>query len=156
MISLDLGTHKFHLRAAAVFTFGDAVLLHRLEGDEFWTLPGGRVEPGEDAARTVIREMREELGQEVTCGELLYVVENFFDDRGRQYHEIGLYFSAAFAPHSSMLDTATSHVGIEGNQRLEFKWFTRHRLVDVDVRPSFLRVALAESVPRFRHVVQRG
>lgn len=156
MISLDLGTHQFHLRAAAVFSFGDAILLHRLESDAFWALPGGRVEPGEDAARTVVREMREELGQEVTCGDVLFVVENFFDDRGRQHHEVGLYFNAAFAPDSSMLDITTSHAGIEGQHRLEFKWFSRRELAGVDVRPSFLRSALAEAHPRFQHVVQRG
>lgn len=155
MISVDIGTHRFQLRAAAVFTAGDFVLLHRLEGDAFWTLPGGRVEPGEDAACTLVREMREELGQEVVCGDLVYVVENFFEDGGRQNHELGLYFSAAFAANSPILNTAKTHAGVEGSQRLEFEWFAPDRLANIDIRPSFLRLALAERERRFRHVVQR-
>ena len=36
--------------------------------------------------------MVEELNERVECAELLYVVENFFEHRGRPNHEIGLYF----------------------------------------------------------------
>jgi acetyl-CoA carboxylase carboxyl transferase subunit beta len=33
-----------------------------------WTLPGGRVEPGESPAQAVVREVAEETGLEVTAG----------------------------------------------------------------------------------------
>ncbi|WP_395848191.1 hypothetical protein [Cystobacter fuscus] len=49
MLSFDTPTHRFHLRAAAVIRQGPRVLLHRLETDTFWALPGGRVEPGVEA-----------------------------------------------------------------------------------------------------------
>ncbi|HKN54020.1 MAG TPA: NUDIX domain-containing protein [Amycolatopsis sp.] len=35
-----------------------------------WSLPGGRVEPGETDAEAVVREVREETGLEVTPGPL--------------------------------------------------------------------------------------
>jgi hypothetical protein len=63
MISFDAGTHRFNLRAAAVIFQGAYVLQHRVDGDDFWSLPGGRVEPGEDAAKTAIREMLEERSE---------------------------------------------------------------------------------------------
>ena len=82
MISFDFGSHKFQVRAAAIFIWRSSVLLHRLEDDSFWALPGGRVEPGENAAETVVREMREELEQDAVCGPLTYVANlrrrNFF------------------------------------------------------------------------------
>ncbi len=40
-----------------------------------WSVPGGRVEPGEDDATAVVREVREETGLEVAVGELLGTVE---------------------------------------------------------------------------------
>jgi ADP-ribose pyrophosphatase YjhB (NUDIX family) len=156
MISFDLASHKFQVRAAAIFIWQGSVLLHRLQEDSFWALPGGRVEPGEDCARTVVRAMREELEQDVVCGPLTYVVENFFEDRGRQNHEIGFYFQASFAPSSKMLDATRSHIGIEGNRRLEFRWLQLASLAGVDLRPSFLRQSLSEPTPHFKHIVQRG
>lgn len=38
------------------------------------------------------REMREELGCEVTIGPLLWVIDNFFRHRSVDHHELGLYF----------------------------------------------------------------
>lgn len=40
-----------------------------------WTLPGGRVEPGEDDATAVVREVAEETGLTVVVGDLLGEVE---------------------------------------------------------------------------------
>jgi 8-oxo-dGTP pyrophosphatase MutT (NUDIX family) len=46
---------------------GDAVLLVRhAYGDRRWDLPGGRIRRGEPPAMTARREMREELGLELT------------------------------------------------------------------------------------------
>src|SRR5689334_21162768 len=98
MISVDIAGHRFQLRAAAVIVHEGFVLLHRLDGDEYWALPGGRVEPGEAANATLVREMIEELDEPVECAELLYVVENFFAHAGKPNHEIGLYFRTALRP----------------------------------------------------------
>jgi len=155
MISFDLGSHKFQARAAAIFIWQDSVLLHRLEEDSYWALPGGRVEPGEAATKTVVRELREELGEDVVCGPLNYLVENFFEDRGKQNHEIGFYFRASFATGSRLLDSTQSHIGIEGNRRLEFRWFPLASLGGVDLRPSFLRQSLSEASSHFQHIVQQ-
>jgi len=155
MISFDTGSHRFNLRAAAVILQGEYVLLHRLDGDEFWCLPGGRVEPGEHAAQTIVREMKEEIGATVHAEKMLWIVENFFSYNGRPTHEIGLYFATHLAPGSPLLDVTTSHRGFEKDKGLTFSWFSRQRLTEIDVQPVFLRQLFQEDHFELAHIVQR-
>lgn len=44
-------------------------------GKGLWSVPGGRIEPGETDEQAVVREVREETGLEVECGPLLGAIE---------------------------------------------------------------------------------
>ena len=130
-------------------------MLHKLEGDSFWALPGGRVEAGEEASQTIVREFHEELGISVTCNELLAVGENFFEYDREPHHELGMYFSASLPEYSGIRNTEVLHVGIEGSRRLEFRWFALPELQEIDFRPAVLRDSLVSGkLPP--HFVQRG
>ncbi|MBL7258737.1 NUDIX hydrolase [Paractinoplanes lichenicola] len=63
---------SFRLAAYAVCLDHDRVLLAHYRGAH-WTLPGGKVEHGEDPYDTVIREVHEETGCDGEVGRLLGV-----------------------------------------------------------------------------------
>ena len=67
---------------------GDEVLLIRRgtpprQGE--WSLPGGRIEPGERLADAALRELCEETGVEAELIGLIDVVDGVFPEAGRHY-----------------------------------------------------------------------
>ncbi|WP_199153259.1 NUDIX hydrolase [Chromobacterium sp. ASV23] len=155
MISVDIAGTRFNLRAAAIIEHRGKVLLHRALSDDFWTLPGGRVEPGEHAAATVEREMREELDEQVACGPLLLLAENFFSYRGKPNHEIGLYFETRLAANSKLPLRASPFVVHDAGARLEFAWFRRDELPLLNVLPLAAKDLLLSEQRDLRHHVTR-
>ena len=134
--------------------------MHRVERDNFWTLPGGQVEIGESAQSALEREMLEELGAAVKVHNLVFVVENFFSYNAKVTHELGMYFLAEFESKSEFfLNTSRSYRGIETSINLEFKWFPKLELNAVELLPSFLAAELknlSSSTANVLHKVVRN
>ncbi len=67
---------------AVVVEDDDLLLIRRGHGPAAgeWSVPGGRVEPGETLAEAVLRELEEETGVEGLCGPLLGWVERIEED----------------------------------------------------------------------------
>jgi len=83
-------------------------------GEKFQRPLGGHVEFGEFAQDTARRELREEIGQELTSVRLASVLENIFQWDGATQHEIVFVFTAGFAdeaayevPEQTILDSRT-------------------------------------------------
>jgi ADP-ribose pyrophosphatase YjhB (NUDIX family) len=155
MISLRHDGWQFDLRAAAIAIHHDHVLLHRAETDDFWAMPGGRVELGEKAEDAVVREMREETAMTVTVERLVWVVENFFALAGRRHHELGFYYLVALPPDIAKLNLSEQFFGYEeGGPRLIFQWFPINTLSEIRLYPSFLQTGLGSIPGSISHIVQ--
>ncbi len=60
--------HGHVTQKAVVFHKDDDILLVRSDSDNPWSIPGGRVQDGEDADEALKRELREETGLAVHVG----------------------------------------------------------------------------------------
>jgi len=156
MIRFEEGRNRFNYRILGVAVHEDLVLLHKAEGEKFWTFPGGRAEFGEAAEPTLKREMKEEIGTDVDVIRLLWFVENFFTYTGMRYHEIALYFLMQLPTTSKYLNQR-SFQGEEAGLALTFQWFPIQPevLSSLPWLPSFLQTAVQKLPESVQHVIQR-
>ncbi len=141
---------RFIYRVGAVIIKRQQVLLcHEPQGD-FWYLPGGQVQLGEEARSALAREISEELGVIATVGRMLWVAENFFELGGRNFHELGLYF----AVDVPLQPTPESLRGQEQGQDLWFRWIALQNLPQTNLKPGFLKGALRALPACTKHIVQ--
>lgn len=153
MLTFTQGNTRFTCRSVGVAIEDGRVLLHKAEDDDFWALPGGRAELLEPAMTTLRREMQEELGIEVDVVRLLWTVENFFQYRGYDHHEIGLYFLMRVPPDWPLRTAIGPFLGYEHGVHLFFQWFPLEALPGMRVYPTFLADGLSDLPLCPQHIV---
>ena len=66
------------------------------KAEPHYGVPGGGVEFGETSDQALRREMREELGAEITDLDLLFVSEEIFAVQGQAYHTVVFLYEGRF------------------------------------------------------------
>lgn|SRR5574344_1020980 len=91
-ISIKVDEIKFNFRVGAILSYQERILIEVGENVPFAVIPGGRVKTMEDTKEALDREIKEELGIDISNlkSTLISVVENFFELKDTKYHE--LYF----------------------------------------------------------------
>jgi 8-oxo-dGTP pyrophosphatase MutT (NUDIX family) len=141
MIRFQDSQGVFQFRCVAVILHADRVLLHKAEADDFWTLPGGRVEFFEFVQDTLVRELKEELDCTANVVRPLWFVENFFTYHTQDCHEISYYFLVNITD-DVILAQESEFCGIEVDCKLIFKWFDLQDLANLSLYPVFLKSEL--------------
>jgi ADP-ribose pyrophosphatase YjhB (NUDIX family) len=154
MICFDVEGMRFNYRVGGIALRDQQVLLNRIGGQDYWFLPGGRVEMGETSQEGLRREMQEELQEDVHVGRLLWIAESFFVEmEGKSYHELGLYYVMDFAPEAPVYQAEEPFFRLEGQTRVTFQWFSLTELEHITFYPSFLVQGLQDVPEQTVHVL---
>jgi ADP-ribose pyrophosphatase YjhB (NUDIX family) len=136
-ITVDLDGYRFNLRVGAVVTRGDEVLLCRIRDEDWWFLPGGRIKTNESSLTALKRELSEEIGHDFHVIRPLVCSENFFELDGQAFHEICIFYEVEWTG-GPVLYRQDGEEGVE-----IFHWTSRHDVLDVDLKPSFIKEHIA-------------
>lgn len=139
---------QVRVSAKALIKDGEQYLLIReqIGNDSYWDLPGGKIEFGETAEATLVREVWEELGVKIRAGKLLGYWQ-FLSPRQGQI--VCLTFLCQLADQSKdnfVLDS--SHNPVSDENIVEAVWVDKNTLTDTaHLNNKSLRQLLAQTLP---------
>ena len=141
----------FNLRVGAIICHQERVLLVQNAGFSHYYTVGGRVQFGEDARTTLLREVAEETGVPLEIDRLAVIHENFFTmaSSGEKYHELCWFF---LMKPDSRLDNMPRASFQEAYGPVALHWVSLADLPGIKVYPSFLKTTLP---PHPLHIITR-
>lgn len=124
--------NEFEIIVRALIMNRGRILVCQTEGKDYFFLPGGHVEFGENMRKALVRELNEELGVKPRKTKFIGSVENIFEQKGKLNHEINFVFFTEIDEED--VDAKEDH--------LTFRWFLPHDLIEEKFVPPVLRNAV--------------
>lgn len=130
--------YVFSYRAAGICIQNGKILLQKPSNDTAFAFPGGHVTLGETNVQTLAREFKEEIGADISVGDLKWVGELFFPWGKKTCHQICLYYNIEII--SDNIPTDGMFLGteqIEGrNFNLEYHWIPLQKVKEIELYPT--------------------
>lgn len=148
----------FSYRVAGICVQSGKVLLQTTTGeDRSFAFPGGHVEFGETHTQTLIREFKEEIGADITVGDLKWVAEIFFPWGNKPCHQICLYYMVEILnPEIPDEGIFMAQEYMEGRSfNLEFHWVPLNEVEGLEVYPTQTPGLLRKLDESVQHFVYR-
>ena len=125
-----------HFRVAGVLIKNNMLLVQK-DKDNICAIPGGHVAFGEISENALIREFKEELGENILVNRLIWIEENFWKWGKRDAHNITFYYLISLMNDSDIQDTFNEP--IKDNNDVSLQWVAFDELNELAVYPPFIK-----------------
>ena len=149
--------YVFSYRVAGICVQNGKVLLQKPDNDTAFAFPGGHVTFGETNAQTLIREFKEEIGVDISVGDLKWVGEIFFPWGNKPCHQICLYYNVDITSYNIPFEGMfIGSEQLEGrNFNLEFYWVPFEDLENIEVYPINAAQLISKLDDGVQHFIYR-
>ena len=130
---------SFHYRVAGLIEQNGKFLIQKIDGYDYYILPGGHVKLGESSEAAIRREILEEVGCDIKSSKLFCVHENFYMKNGVLEHFIENYF--LINPESELNNNNWS-VQENDDGRIfnyNFYWLSTDEIKNIDLKPTVIK-----------------
>jgi 8-oxo-dGTP diphosphatase len=126
--------------AGIVIRDGNILLMHRIyKGREYWVIPGGHIQKGEDPLLVAIREIEEETSVIVNNPKLVFEFKNHHKDNHDFYY---------------ICDYVSGEPELGGEEKLknspdnlfEPMWLPLEQVTDINLLPKFAKEWIVETL----------
>lgn len=152
-ISLDIGDNLFNFRVGAIIKNKNKILVHHEKSKKHVTLIGGRIKSGEDSITALKREILEEIGADTEYVKSSSYVENFFEVKGKKYHEILIVHEMKFCDESMYQKEVFKSIEERKKDKLEFFWIDVNNFKDYLFLPQNLLKHLQNNIDEFEYIL---
>lgn len=143
-ISMMMDGYKFNYRVAAIFEYGDKVLIQKSDKDTFYSLIGGRVKFNETSLQAIKREIKEEIGFSVEENiKLARVYENFFEYNSTRYHELLFIYVIQIKSYDE-IEKQKDFLCCD-KSTTKMTWIAKSQLNGIDIRPAEIKQIFGEN-----------
>lgn len=131
----DAPRSHIHVLARGLLVRGEEIILCRVKDAKWFFLPGGHVEDGESARNSLLRELKEEIGDgDYDISSFIGACENIFSlEENLFQHEINIVFKVN-VPSTLKVGTKEDHI--------EFVTIPKGTLKDYKILPAPLKEGL--------------
>ena len=132
-----IGDVKLNIRVGVILEYNKKILIEKNKEFDYCVLPGGRIHTLESTEEALIREVKEELGIDISEKNLkiFSIIENFFEKDNKNYHELYYLYKIELDNDYNIKD------GFENidNNDSDFYWYTREKFKENNILPSILK-----------------
>lgn len=146
--------YNFHFRVVAIIEQNNKFLIQRIEGYDYYILPGGHVNLGEDSITAIKREVKEEVGCDIKNSKLICFHENFYLNKGRQEHWIENYFLVKPKNKLSKENWTVIEKDGEEEKTLHFYWMSKEEIKEINLKPTSIKdLIISDKISNFNYLI---